>query len=473
MRIFPLLASILFSINICAQKKIRPDKLMEDFDFLVSELRTQHQGLYQYVDKTTVDSQLAHLRESITQPIDRLEFYGLIRKTIAVTNEGHTTADLPKWTKLKLGLSKSFLPIAVKYCDGSYIITQNYGAKTSLLSKGDKLLAVNGTRIEAILESLLPLIPTDGFNKTSRHEWLGGINFSLLYRLVHGKTKAFDIEVQELGGNTTKMVSLKPIRYTAFKGKNATFPPKSFDFSKFQCKAINDSIAYLSIPGFGDDDLPYETFYKTAFQQIDSLGATHLILDIQANGGGTEGNENLLFSYLSEEPVQKYKRVTMMPKSYEGNATDPDYIFDQWELTGPKAVRGNFTLFSDYYSDLGYGVPNTDLRYGGKLYVLISGLTFSGGAEFASLVKMTDRGIFIGEETGGTYEGNVSGYSETITLPHSKIRVNIPIIHFQINVSPTIKGRGVMPDHEVPQTWEDYQHGKNTKLAFAKKLIMD
>jgi hypothetical protein len=36
-----------------------------------------------------------------------------------------------------------------------------------------------------------------------------------------------------------------------------------------------------------------------------------------------------------------------------------------------------------------------------------------------------------------------------------------------------MNGRGVLPDHTVPQTWEDDMEGRNGKLAFAKKLILN
>ncbi|MEM1219315.1 MAG: hypothetical protein AAGH79_10400, partial [Bacteroidota bacterium] len=96
---------------------------------------------------------------------------------------------------------------------------------------------------------------------------------------------------------------------------------------------------------------------------------------------------------------------------------------------------------------------------------------FSGGAEFSSMLQMTNRAIFIGEETGGTYEGNVSGYSETTILPNTKIRVDIPTVHFQMDVEPILPGRGVLPDYEVRQTWADYMETRNAKLDFALSLI--
>lgn len=41
-----------------------------------------------------------------------------------------------------------------------------------------------------------------------------------------------------------------------------------------------------------------------------------------------------------------------------------------------------------------------------------------------------------------------------------------------MNVSPTVKGRGVMPDYEVRQSWEDYLKEGNTKKNFVLEEII-
>lgn len=473
MRITLYIITFLFASCIYGQKTISSDKLEEDFDYLVYELQSRHQGLYQYEEKVRVDKQLDSLRQFTSTPMTKLDFYYLVRQVIGLTNEGHTSADLPNWDMLKVGLPKSLLPLTVSFYDKELIVSQNYGDDIAGLKKGVKLLSINGKTIDELIQNLFPLLPTDGFNETSRYEWIGGINFSLLYRLVYGKVKQFELEIQEYESETVQHISIPAIRYTSFKSKNALFASKYFEYDDFSFRPINDSIAYWSIPGFGESELDYETLYQSTFRTIDSLGIKHLIIDMQGNGGGEEGNENLLYRYLNSTVIQKYRRVTMYPQSYEKNKEDSGVQVDQWKLNNNIVERGQFTLMSDYYSNLGYSKPSTDLVYGGHLYVLISGTTFSGGAEFASLIKMTDRGLFIGEETGGTYEGNVSGYSETIKLPNTKISVSIPIVHFQVNVSPEIRGRGVMPDYTVAQTWNDYLKENNAKLDFTIDLILN
>src|SRR5690554_2115595 len=473
MRIIFALIALFYLSTGNAQNKIKPDQLIEDFDYLITELRSQHQGLYEYVGKTQTDHEIDSIRGTLNMPLTKLDFYKKLRYTIALTNEAHTSIDLPKATMVKFGISKSFLPLAVSLTGKELIVTQNYGRDINGLQKGVEIISVNGEKTSTILDKLYPLIATDGFNETSLQEWIGGIHFSLLYRLVYPKTKKFELQIRELNNEEVKTVTIPAIRASKFKKKNAKFRSQEFDYNQFTFEQVNDSIAYLSVPGFGEDDVNYEDFYRSNFKKIDSLNIKHLIVDIQANGGGTEGNENLLFSYLSNEVIQKYKRVTMLPKPYQKNKHKEGYIEDKWTSNDTIAKRGEYTLYTDYYSDLGYEKPSDDLIYNGKLYVLISGQTFSGGAEFASLIKMTGRGVFIGEETGGVYEGNVSGYSEYIELSNSKIEVKIPTVHFQINVSPEIKGRGVMPDYLVPQRWEDYINGANAKKDFAIGLITE
>ncbi|UII28419.1 S41 family peptidase [Fulvivirga maritima] len=453
-------------------QKLSRDKQIEDFDYLVNELRLRHQGLYEYQSKDKVDYALDSIRAALTRQ-STLDFYKTLRYTIGLTNEGHTSIDLPKWTMIKLGLSKSFLPLSVKFLGNELVVNQNYGKDKVGVKKGDRIISVNGKSITEITNHIFPLIPTDGFNTTSQYAWSGGINFSLLYRLVYGKTKRYVLELEEYGTGKQKNVTIPAVRFTSFKSKKAKLPYSHFDYQDFMFEQINDSIAYLSIPGFGEDDFDYETYYKEQFKKIDSLKISHLIIGIQYNGGGTEGNENLLYSYLDNKRIRKYAKVTMLPAPYERNKEDEDYIFDKWQLKGAIAERGDFTLYSDYYSDLEYEKPMDNLVYTGKVYVLISGKTFSGGAEFASLVKMSDRGIFIGEEVGGAYEGNVSGYAEYVELPNSKIEVKVPTVHFQINVDPKVKGHGVMPDHEAHLTWDDYMHGNNSLKDYTVQLILE
>jgi len=82
----------------------------------------------------------------------------------------------------------------------------------------------------------------------------------------------------------------------------------------------------------------------------------------------------------------------------------------------------------------------------GRLVVLAGGYTFSGGAELASMLRATNRGLFVGEEVGGTHGGNTSGYKWEISLPNSGMEIGIPLLAFRFVWPEPHPNHGAMPD---------------------------
>ncbi len=127
---------------------------------------------------------------------------------------------------------------------------------------------------------------------------------------------------------------------------------------------------------------------------------------------------------------------------------------------------------------IGYGlmafkkVPK--YKFDGKVYIIISPITYSGGSEFSNMAYSNTDAIFVGQETGGGYLGNTSGYGREVILPNSKIIMDIPALQFVMNVKPKIPfGRGVIPHYKVVPTFEEYMTNKNVSLEFILKQIAD
>ena len=78
-----------------------------------------------------------------------------------------------------------------------------------------------------------------------------------------------------------------------------------------------------------------------------------------------------------------------------------------------------------------------------------------------------DLATFVGQETGGGYLGNTSGYSQELVLPNSKIEIDIPALQFVMNVKPKLPfGSGVKPDYEAIPTFEQYIKVENASLKY-------
>jgi hypothetical protein len=115
-----------------------------------------------------------------------------------------------------------------------------------------------------------------------------------------------------------------------------------------------------------------------------------------------------------------------------------------------RTARGTFRLPPARHQNLGLQRPVPPV-FAGRAWVLTDGGTFSTAAEFCAVARSLGRATFVGQESGGTYEGNTSGTFVILTLPHSGVRVVIPLVRYSLAVKPAPRpGRGVPPDHAVP-----------------------
>ena len=143
--------------------------------------------------------------------------------------------------------------------------------------------------------------------------------------------------------------------------------------------------------------------------------ANALILDLRKCTGGYPGMIALISSYLfGEEPLH-------LSSIYW---RDEDLTQQYWTLPYVPGKRfGNIPV-----------------------YVLISKVTFSGGEEFANILKTRQRATLLGDQTdGGAHPG-------TTYYLHPHFEVFIPIGRTINPVSGTDwEGSGVMPDISIPQ----------------------
>ena len=111
-------------------------------------------------------------------------------------------------------------------------------------------------------------------------------------------------------------------------------------------------------------------------------------------------------------------------------------------------------------------------KFSGKTYVIIGPDTYSAGSEFSNMIYTNDLATFVGQETGGGYYGNTSGYSQKLVLPNSNIKISIPALQFIMNVEPKLPfGRGVIPHHEVIPTFEGYTNQENESLKYILEVL--
>jgi len=78
----------------------------------------------------------------------------------------------------------------------------------------------------------------------------------------------------------------------------------------------------------------------------------------------------------------------------------------------------------------------------------------------------TNRATFVGEETGGAYNGTVAGLMKRYTLPNTKIKATIGLLHIDSKHKTAIDGYGVKPDIEILPTYQDRLNNIDPELEW-------
>jgi len=108
-------------------------------------------------------------------------------------------------------------------------------------------------------------------------------------------------------------------------------------------------------------------------------------------------------------------------------------------------------------------IPNS-LNYKNNLYVITDGATFSAAAIISSHLKGRNRAIFIGEETGGTFNGTVAGMMPRVKLPKSKLKLRIGLMAISAVEQTPNEGYGIIPDIEIIPSIDQLLNNQDLEL---------
>lgn len=460
-------------------KKIPAKDLLSDFNLLQNAYYETRIGLW-YNSRTQFDSICSLQKSKITKPMNALEFYRILAPVVSFTKEGHCNIKISDEITAYLKQKGTYLPFGIKVLDKKVYVINDF---KEFKLKGLALSGINGESIESIMKKMLDIEPADGFNMTSKYRWIEG-SFSKYYARYFPESKFNKLElVNPENGEKVVYENVPSCNFKEFTKlyeeikksiPNYTFS-KASDFSldaKTSTAVI--TVNTFSLGSFNDKRKGFQTFLEKAFDSISSQKIKHLIVDIRKNEGGEQGMEDHFLSYLTNQEYKKYNYVEIPGFTYSflehtNYANEKDTLIAELKEDFYLDTDGRYLNKKGHYT----GEKPNAKNFKGDLYILISGLTFSGGSEFAALAKNYTRAKFIGEETGGGYYGNSSGSFLSFTLPHTKITGRIPLCKFVIepkeNKIPF--GRGVMPDYEVQPRIKDYFSGYDREMEYVKELI--
>lgn len=441
-----------------------PDSIREEVASLFTELAKKHPGFYRYNPPHTFDAYLDSLVSSIQTPLTELEIYRLLKPAFAKIGCLHTGISLSAETEQALNASPNCLPFDLYFYNQKVYIKEGYTPHPQI-SPGDEILRINEQDIQDIYTQILPHIPMDGNNTSGKYKILE-YTFPIWYRNVIEIETEFIVETRQGGRNQVHVVKgIKADALTTYE--EIVDDPLNISFHK--------ETAILRIPSFAnsyyqDFKQNFEKEIKSIFEIIRQKNIHKLILDLRGNTGGSDSNAAYLAAHFFGETFRYWDRIEVTEgiakevkgasKLFYGKPVQEDGTW-LWHGSGISSKE-----FSFYKPQKPAKFP-----FEGKVVVLINGTCMSSCADFAAILHHNQKALFVGEETGGGYQGNTSGIIPEETLS-SGLVISIPLLKYFNAVDPrTNRGRGTLPDHPVSVSIEEYLAGDDPVLEKALELL--
>lgn len=456
---------------------LAPAQLQADFDLMRSAIEEAHAGLRRFATEAEMDRAFAEQRAKLGRPMTRAEFLAVVAETLAPIRCGHTEFYADEGTRARIAAAPAF-PLRVLVEGDRLMVLFNDTPDDRTIRPGMEILEINGRKAGEILDRILPLMPTDGDIAGYRRDGLRR-GFAEYYRLWIDPSPEFAISARDAAG---RIVAAKLAGVVAAdREKNANPVNAETVAARFGSSGENISLRFLEDPGLalirirgfhGDD---YPRLIDEAFETLREKGTESLILDLRGNGGGTDEYGAQLVSCLTDRPFRYFDRIHLktIDPSFKGLADwEADFEAELRAGAAPDPA-GGFLATPRLHPCVAEQAPGKH-PFLGRVFVLIDGGTYSTAADFCAVAKHLGRATFIGEETGGGRAGNNSGLQALLTLPNSKLQVNIPMYEYWNAVADADGDRrGTLPDREVPTAMADLVRGVDAQMDLARKLAAE
>jgi len=474
-------------------RKYPPEQLLKDYDAFREVMEKFHPSLYWYTSRDSMDMIFSVYRAAIRDSMTQQQFgFSVIAPVTTAIRCGHTSFSFSKkYNREMRGVRLPSFPLYLKVFGDSMIVSGNLNKKDSLLKRGTYITGIDGYRTSDLTRIMFRFMPADGYAMNMNYNRLS-VAFPYYHRNIFGLRRNYSVEYIDSLGNPaiTTVPVFEPMADSARKKADSLrmfqaahkkpdrkerleeirslrfIPP---DDPIPEHRSIPGETAVMTLNGF-DGKAGLTGFFKRSFRLMEQKNVRNLIIDIRANGGGKVNLYTELARYLRSTKFRVADTAFALRKGFAGygdmfsmrtlNALSMG-IFTQKKADG----KYHFTYWENHYFK-----PKKKYFFKGHVYVLISGPSFSAATLFAHTVKGQSNVALVGEEAGGGHYGNNGLIIPNITLPHTGIRVRMPLFRLVQYQHPAKDGKGVLPDVYTRPTREALMKGVDLSLKKAREL---
>lgn len=341
------------------------------------------------------------------------EYYRVLQAMVALLHDGHSSVFLPKELTQRQGTP----PLRLEVIDHRVFVAavESPSLESLGVSRGLEIVSIDGTPVAAfVARERAPYVSSNSPQHTEVLQYTYGL-------LTGDRQQPVTVRLRRPTG----------AEFTLRLNRSGYADVTSLPAMEF--RQLPGHLAYLAINSFGDPAI--EQPLLAAWPTI--LASDGLILDVRQNDGGSGLIAYAILGYLSPVPIAlpQWKSRQYVPTLRAWGTPGSWYTADKQTSPGQP---------SDYY---------------GKPVVLLTGpRSLSATDVFAETFRMMERGVIIGEPTGGS-----TGDPVSFALPGG----GFGRVSTSANVGTALVGHGVQPQVLVPRTVEDFLAGRDAALERA------
>jgi hypothetical protein len=408
----------------------------------------------------------ALMKDLCADSLSLREFRNVLRKTVGKVGCGHISVFGRKSAAKSPPIP--LIPVKVKILEDRLFVVSCEDSLNRIKPK-EEIISIEGVASNEWINSMKELSLSDGYNQTHK-TYSAEINFAVFIYYLLGHRDKFILKLKDHSGE---------IYETVLFAKIPVSPPNTILNESSRKSILNESGIHLQkLDGcIGTYLLDVDHFtgkgqgkwFRQVFKILKSDHCQNLIIDLRGNGGGNVFKGNIFLAYLLDQPVRFFtfhRRLSLTPFNPKFKASFLERITPILFCLNPIQFPGRH----GWYHSFPFFKKNK-YHFGGQIYLLTNGGTFSMASYVTSHLKHQRNAIVIGEETGGNEYACRGMASGTIQLSNSGLRVGLNIYQLTTGLRLTDTGHGVMPHHSISYKPEDWLNYSDLELRRALELI--
>lgn len=455
---------------------IAADDLQADADVLYDAIKSLHPGVYRYLSPAQFDARFDNLKHELAHGASLAQAYLTFTRFAVAIRCGHTWTNPlnqpPRVASALLELPDR-LPLQFRVVGRRFLVTR--AVADGGVRRGDEIVAIDGRDTARVIDALWPYLRADGSSDGKRLAQIGHDGgesaFDLYYPLVEPARQTRTLTLRAFGSGprrTVRVALMTEAARAAALSANGGAELNTWSYS------AHGDVAVIDMPtwAFWNEPFDWKDWLEKTFADLDRHKTPYLVIDLRRNEGGDGAIGQWLLEHLAtsahdyagHQPVLIYDVVPERLRAYL--STWSKQFYDQRPRIEALA-DGTFTL-KDREPEHARIVPAAT-PFAGKAFVLIGPNDSSATFEFARVVQETHLATLVGQATGGNLRGINGGNMFFLTLPHTGITIDVPVIAWKARSGTA--DAPVLPDITVVADLVALAHGEDPEMKCVEALI--